>query len=143
MIPSSRAFDIDKEIQRNALAKQTCFIRAAQSCFCGEKLEQCSNATTNEIPLRVEAARHHVNYLQQVWTCNEGHTVLPEEDSEKLHGLVWISSHIAYSKMFLFDILLHIVLGGTTILSQADIHSQMFFLQQNYYSKQEMPRSPQ
>ena len=142
MIPSSRAFDIDKEIQRNALAKQTCVIRAAQSCFCGEKLEQCSSAATNEIPLRVEAARHHVNYLQQVWTCNEGHTILPEEDPEKRDGLVWISRHTAYSEVFLFDILLHIVLG-TTISSQADIRSQMFFPQQNYNSKQEVPRSPQ
>ena len=93
-------------------------------------------------PLRVETARCFVEYQQEIWKCRNGHIVTPVHETRTREGYVWISRFTAFTEVFLFDLLLHMTVGGATLSSQSELRAQLLSLQQ-YMSRDMRPRSPQ
>ena len=143
LIPSETAFAVDHDVNKNARTKKRIILPAAPTCHCGSTILDDSSSDITVSNLRIETTRCFVNYLQELWTCGKGHCVTPEECHETRDGLLWISRDTAFTEVFLFDLLLHMTLGGGTIAGQSDLRSQLMFLQTHFMSRREGPRSSQ
>ena len=143
LIPTQLSFDVDRNINRSARNGNSSLLKAAISCYCGSTIFESSSSSVIISDLRIGTSRCFVNYRQEVWICQNGHCVTPEQCDETREGIVWISRDTAFTEVFLLDLMLHITLGGGTITGQSDLRSQLMFLQTHYMSRREGPRSNQ
>ena len=142
LVPSDLSFQVNFNVIKNAHNGTHLVPTAASSCQCGMSLEE-NGSRVSVHPLRVETARCFVEYQQEIWKCRNGHIVTPEHETRTREGYVWISRFTAFTEVFLFDLLLHMTVGGATLSSQSELRAQLLSLQTEYMSRDMRPRSPQ